>query len=92
MPDGPKRLPDTTRHYPTLPDIQPDNQGLQNYRYLKMVIPITIPAEYDDTDTDTDTETYINAGRDANHSANCWRMWKFNDVLLFRKPLYGFRG
>ena len=43
-----------------------------------------IPAEYDDTDNDTDT--YINAGRDANHSANFWRRWNFHDVLLF-KPL-----
>ena len=27
------------------------NQGLQNYRHLKMMIPIPIPAVYDDTDT-----------------------------------------
>ena len=43
---------------------------------------ISIPAEYDETDTDTD----INAGHDANHSANFWWRWKLNDVLLFRKP------
>ena len=49
----------------------PDNTpGLQNYRHFKMATSIPIPAEYDDTDTDTDTDTYINAGRDANLSAN----------------------
>ena len=55
-------------------------EGLQNYRHLKMTVPI--PAEYDDTDTDTD----INAGRrksysfDRQHAEN-------SDVLLSHKPL-----
>ena len=51
----------------------------QNYRHLKMLIPI--PAEYDDTDTN------INAGHDSNHNANFRQRWKLNDVLLSRKPL-----
>ena len=57
-------------------------QGLQNYRHLKMTIPIPILAEYD-----TDTDTNINAGPYANHSANLWRRWKLSNVLLFRKHL-----